>query len=404
MNQKVYIRIIVLIGLLFFLFGYVTWVNGTLTAFFKNSFRLSNTASYLVTFAYYISYTIMAIPSGIVLKKTGFKNGMALGMILMTCGSIVFILAANVVSYPLFLGGLFVSGIGLTLLQTAVNPYITLIGSYKGAAQRISLMGFANKTGGILSQMILGSILLTGLCPVTMQEELNKIVLPYVVITLIFLAFSFYLKFTKDLPALNDEIAEESPGSGKRTIFRFPNLILGVIALFCASGVEVIAVDTIINYGFSLNFSAGEAKLFGTYVLVAMMLGYLSAMIFIPKIVSQEKYFGWCSVLGVVLSVLSIFSGEGLASVMFLAALGFVNAVFWPAIWPLALKGLGGYTKTGSALLIMSLCGGAILPLLYGYAADLADSTQKAYWLIVPLYLYLSYYAIFGHKKGTWKK
>lgn len=400
MKHQVYIRIIVLIGLLFFLFGYMTWVNGTLTAFFKNSFRLSNAASYLVTFAYYISYTIMAIPSSIVLKKTGFKNGMALGMMLMTCGSIIFIAAANIVSYPFFLGGLFINGIGLTLLQTAVNPYITLIGSYKGAAQRISLMGFANKTGGILSQVILGSILLTGLTPGTAQEELSKIILPYGVITLVFLAFSIYLKFTGDLPALKDETTEEFPGSGlKQTIFQFPNLILGVVALFCASGVEVIAVDTIINYGLSLNFPTNEAKLFGSYVLIAMMLGYLSAMIFIPRIMSQERYFRWCSMIGVILSILSVYAGESLVSVMFIAALGFVNAVFWPAIWPLSLKGLGSYTKTGSALLIMSLCGGAIFPLLYGYVADLTASTQKAYWLIVPLYLYLTWYATFGYKK-----
>src|SRR6218665_3256029 len=144
-NNKSYLGPLFLIGILFFVFGFVTWVNGTLISFFKQAFGLSNTSSYLVTFAFFISYTIMAIPSSMVLKKVGFKKGMSLGLGIMAIGTLIFVPAAKSESYPLFLVGLFTIGIGLTLLQTASNPYATILGPRESAAQRISFMGIANK-------------------------------------------------------------------------------------------------------------------------------------------------------------------------------------------------------------------------------------------------------------------
>lgn len=394
-----------IIGLLFFIFGFITWVNGTLITFFKKAFQLDNTGSYLVTFASYISYTVMAIPSSMVLKKTGFKNGLSLGLLIMAFGSLLFVPAANMASYPLFLVGLFTSGIGLTVLQTAANPYVTILGPRESAAQRISFMGIANKTAGICSQILFGTLLLSGVASDNPEDELNKVIVPYIILFVLFVILSILIKISKGLPEVNEEDTDEPAatlsGTLKTSIFQFPNLVIGVVALFCAGGVEVIAVDTIINYGVSLGFPEDTARVFGSYSLGAMMLGYLLGTLLIPRFISQENYLKVSSILGVVFTVLAV-STTGYTSVFSIAAMGFANAIMWPAIWPLALRGLGKFTNWGAAMLIMSICGGAIFPLVYGGLADSTGNTRESYWLMVPLYLFILYFATKGHKKDNW--
>jgi MFS family permease len=406
MNEnKSYTGPLIIIGLLFFVFGFVTWVNGTLIAFFKNAFGLDNSSSYLVTFAFFISYTVMAIPSSSVLKVVGFKKGMSLGLFIMAIGTILFVPAAKMESYPLFLGGLFTIGIGLTLLQTASNPYLTILGPRESAAQRISLMGIANKTAGIISQKVFGGLLLAGssvaVGTVSTAEQLDKVILPYMILTGVLVVLAVVILFSKGLP----EVSEEQEGiseaaSSKSSIFAFPNLVLGLLALFAYVGLEVISGDTIISYGISLGFPESEAKDFGTYTLWFMMLGYVAGIFFIPKYVSQQNWLKYSSIFGLIITAVALFT-TGFTSVFCIALLGLANAIMWPAIWPLALDGLGKFTKLGSALLIMMIAGGALLPLVYGKLSDLY-STQLGYWLLVPLYLFLWYYATLGHKKKNW--
>jgi glucose/galactose transporter len=406
MNEnKSYTGPLIIIGLLFFVFGFVTWVNGTLIAFFKNAFGLDNSSSYLVTFAFFISYTVMAIPSSSVLKVVGFKKGMSLGLFVMAIGTILFVPAAKMESYPLFLGGLFTIGIGLTLLQTASNPYLTILGPRESAAQRISLMGIANKTAGIISQKVFGGLLLAGssvaVGTVSTAEQLEKVILPYMILTGVLVVLAVVILFSKGLP----EVSEEQEGiseaaSSKSSIFAFPNLVLGLLALFAYVGLEVISGDTIISYGISLGFPESEAKDFGTYTLWFMMLGYVAGIFLIPKYVSQQNWLKYSSIFGLIITAVALFT-TGFTSVFCIALLGLANAIMWPAIWPLALDGLGKFTKLGSALLIMMIAGGALLPLVYGKLSDLY-STQLGYWLLVPLYLFLWYYATLGHKKKNW--
>jgi len=400
-----YLGPLIIVGVLFFVMGFVTWVNGTLITFFKKAFSLDNTSSYLVTFAFFISYTLMALPSSWVLKKTGFKNGMSLGLIIMAVGTIVFIPAAEMASYPLFLAGLFTIGIGLTLLQTASNPYVTILGPRESAAQRISIMGIANKTAGIISQVVIGGLLLAGVSSTDPKDELDKVVFPYIVLTAVLVGLALLIKMSKGLVEVSEEedvvVATNEIVVEKTSVFQFPNLVFGVIALFCYVGVEVIAGDTIINYGVSLGFAEEEARLFGTYTLAAMMFGYVLGIILIPKYVSQQSYLMFSAVVGVVVTIVAIMS-SGFTSVLCIAVLGFANSVIWPALWPLALSGLGKFTKTASALLIMGISGGAIMPLIYGGIADSIGSTQKAYWLMLPLYLFILYFGLVGHKKKSW--
>ncbi|MEZ4902733.1 MAG: sugar MFS transporter [Spirosomataceae bacterium] len=401
-QKQSYVGPLIIIGLLFFVFGFVTWVNGTLITFFKKAFSLDNTSSYLVTFAFFISYTVMAIPSSEVLKKTGFKNGMSLGLAIMAVGTLIFIPAAKLVSYPLFLVGLFTIGIGLTLLQTASNPYATILGPRESAAQRISFLGVANKLAGIFSQRLFGGLLLAGGAAMTPQEELQKVEIPYLILTGVLVVLAVLIKFSKGLPEVSEEQEDEGGAvSAHNSVFSFPNLVLGVIALFCYVGAEVIAGDTIISYGVSLGFPENEASNFGTYTLWAMLAAYILGIILIPKYVSQTLCLQVSAILGIVGTILAVMT-SGFTSVLAIAFLGFANALVWPAMWPLALDGLGKFTKTASALLIMGIAGGAILPLIYGKLADAIQSTQQAYWMMIPLYLFILYYAFVGYKKRSW--
>jgi len=387
-----------MIGILFFVFGFITWVNSVLIAFFKDAFQLNNFDSLLVTFAFFISYFVMAIPSSWVLAKTGFKKGMSLGLLFMAIGTLLFIPAAKMANYTMFLFGLFVIGTGLALLQTASNPYVTILGPSESAAKRISVMGICNKVAGILSQFIFGGLFLsTGLIG---NEKLNTVITPYGIMTVILIALAIWVWFSS-LPEVDAEDVKQDHDAVNDSVWSYPNLVLGLIAFFLYVGVEVIAGDTIINYGVSQGFDKDVAKIFTTYTLYGMLAGYIVGILFIPKYLSQQKALNYSAILGILFSIGAIVF-TGFTSVLCLALLGLANALMWPALWPLAIQGLGKFTKLGSALIIMMISGGALLPLLYGKIADQIGDTQKAYIIMIPCYIFIYFYATIGHKKSSW--
>ncbi len=391
---------LLIIGVLFFVFGFVTWVNSVLIAFFKDAFNLNNFQSLLVTSAFFISYFVMAIPSSWVLSKTGFKNGMSFGLLTMAVGTLLFVPAANMANYPLFLLGLFIIGTGLALLQTASNPYVTILGPRESAATRISFMGICNKVAGILSQFIFGGLLLSGAAGTT--QDLSIVISPYSIMTAVLIALALLVRFSS-LPEVEAEEEDEANAvAEKSSVWAYPNLVLGLVAFFLYVGVEVMAGDTIINYGTSQGISMDVAKIFTTYTLYGMLAGYIVGILFIPKYLSQQKALNYSAILGLVFSVGTV-ALDGYMSVMCLALLGIANALMWPALWPLAIQGLGKFTKIGSALIIMMIAGGALVPLLYGKIADSMGDTQTAYAIMIPCYLFILYYATIGHKKSSWK-
>jgi glucose/galactose transporter len=395
-----YIGPLLIIGALFFIFGFVTWVNSVLIAFFKQAFNLSTVGSNLVAFAFFISYTLMAIPSSAVLKRTGFKNGMSLGLIVMAVGTLIFVPAANAVSYPLFLVGLFLIGIGLTVLQTASNPYATILGPRESAAQRISFLGIANKLAGIISQLIFGNLLLLENETGSGADLLARVVNPYLILTGVLVVLAILIRFST-LPEVSEE-QDDTPGTVAThdSVWQFPNLVLGVLALFCYVGAEVIAGDTIINYGKALGFDNAEAKYFTTYTLYGLLAGYVLGIVLIPRVISQQTALRFGAIYGLVLTTATLLT-SGFTSVLCVALLGFGLAPIWPALWPLALDRLGRFTKLGSALLIMGISGGAVLPLVHGYLTDNV-SPQAAYALLLPLFGFILYYAVSGYKRNSW--
>jgi glucose/galactose transporter len=435
-SKKDYLFSITVIGLFFFIFGFVTWLNGVLIPFLRTACELNDFQAYFVTFAFYISYFVMALPSSAVLKKTGFKNGMAVGLWVMAAGTIIFIPAALTRTFGLFLTGLFVEGTGLALLQTASNPYVTIIGPRESAAKRISIMGIANKFAGVIAPIILASIILKdshilegklaqaadqASRAVILDEMARNVIMPYIVMTVILLLLGLLLRFVH-LPEVDTDAEDEAVGVANRkktSIWHFPHLILGVVTLFFYVGVEVIAGDSIIRYGQSLGLAMDSAKYFTSLTMVAMIIGYFVGIILIPKYLKQADALKICTILGVIFSLGAVFTPADKVftmpfidlvtfkplqlvlpvTVLFVALMGLANSLVWPAIWPLALNGLGKFTKTASAMLIMAIAGGALLPLLYGKLA-VSFSTQSAYWLCLPCYLVIMFYAFIGHKIG----
>lgn len=405
-------RSIIIIGALFFIFGFVTWLNSILIPYLKIACELTTFQSYFVVSAFYISYLVMAIPSAKVLKKTGFKNGMSTGLLVMGVGALIFIPAALSRTYLLFLLGLFVQGTGLALLQTAANPYITILGPIESAAKRISIMGICNKVAGALAPIVLGAIVLQNADSLVNQLkdmgaaqkaiELNalaeKVITPYIIIAIVLALLAVIIYFSS-LPEVDTDEEDETTAAAntnKKSIFQFPHLLLGTLAMFLYVGVEVIAGDTVVSYGMTLGFDAGTAKFFTTYTLIAMIVGYLIGIVTIPRFISQENALKASAILGIILGLGAIFT-TGFTSVLLVSLLGLANALVFPAIWPLAINGLGRFTKIGSSFLIMAIAGGAVLPLVYGYFADFLNP-RHAYWVVIPCYLFIWYYATSGHK------
>jgi FHS family L-fucose permease-like MFS transporter len=405
-------RPIVIIGALFFIFGFVTWMNSVLIPYLKLACELNNFQSYLVAFSFYISYFVMAIPSAKILKISGFKNGMALGLLVMAVGALIFIPAALSRTYVFFLIGLFVQGTGLAVLQTASNPYITILGPPESAARRISIMGICNKVAGAIAPIILGAITLTNadelksmLVTMTVSQKADalnalaaRVIIPYIVIVIVLVVLSVQVYFAH-LPEIDTDHEDDAialANTGKSTVFQFPHLLLGVLAMFLYVGVEVMAGDTIISYGASQGIALSTAKFFTTCTLVSMVIGYIAGIICIPKFFSQQAALQVSAILGAIFAMVAIFT-NGYVSVLFIALMGLANSLMWPALWPLAITGLGRFTKIGSSLLIMGIAGGAVIPLLYGRLADVVNPHQ-AYWIMVPCYLFIWFYAVKGHR------
>ena len=409
-----YTMSIVIVGALFFIFGFVTWLNGTLIPFLKLACDLhSDAQALLVTFAFYMAYFFLAIPSSFILEKTGFKNGMSLGLATMALGAVIFIPAAIGRTFSLFLTGLFVQGMGLSLLQTASNPYISAIGSLESAASRISIMGICNKVAGAISPLILGAIVLKGASEIEgkiqaatdvqqrtalLQELSQRVIVPYAIMALILFLLAIMIRYSA-LPEIEGTVEVHQKDAGKTSIFQFPHLLLGALCIFLYVGVEVMAGDVISIYGKAIGISLDQAKNFTSYTLWSMVIGYIIGIFAIPKFIKQQRALAISAVVGIMFSLMG-FLTSGYTSIVFIALLGFANALMWPAIFPLAIDGLGKFTKIGSAILIMGIAGGAIIPQLYARLATQWGPQAAFVTIVTPCYLYILYYGLRGYKTG----
>jgi glucose/galactose transporter len=314
--------------------------------------------------------------------------------------------------------GLFVIGSGLSLLQTASNPYISIIGPIESAAQRISIVGICNKVAGIISPIVLSAFVLKGVNELEgkviaatdpqakdaiLSEFAAKIYTPYIIMAVVLVLLGFWI-LRSSLPEIKASEANVQPAGDdgvkeKKNLFQFPHLVLGAICIFFYVGVEVMAGDAIGTYGKGFGISTDYTKYFTSFTLGAMLLGYIIGLFTIPKYISQQAALKISAILGILFTVAAYLT-TGYLSVGFVAALGLANALMWPAIFPLAISGLGKFTEKGSALLIMGIAGGALIPKAFAALKEHYHFQLVFCALMIPCYCYILYYSIKGYKAG----
>lgn len=431
-NNRQFFLSMFMLGSLFFIFGLVSWVNSILVPYFKVACELeTDVQSYLVTFAFYIAYLVMTIPASFLLNKVGFKRGVELGLWLLGIGALLFWPAAMTRSYSMFLCALFTMGTALAILQTAANPFVTIIGPRESAARRISIMGICNKFAGIISPFIFAAAVIRpqdentmkliekGLLVGPEKEQaldimIQGVILPYVILAIVLIVFGFifYKSSIPDIDPNKDNKSESEGLQDRKSILSYPYLVLGVLALFAHTGSQQISVATIIDYAGSMGIDTLDAKVFPSYTLACIMIGYLAGIVCIPKYLSQQKALVVCTVTGLVLSAcvlltqniwVHLFGMNARLSIWFLVLLGIPNSLIYAGIWPLAIKNLGKWTNLGSSILVMALSGSAFMTLAYGALADKFD-LDKAYWLLIPCFVYMIFYSLWGYKIEYWTK
>ncbi len=394
----------IVLGTLFFLFGLVSWVNSILIPYFKAAFTLNHTQSYLVAFAFYIAYLVMSVPNSRIIVRVGHQWGMVIGVWMMAAGTLLFVPAARLASYPLFLTGLFVIGTGLSMLQTVANPYVTVIGPIETAARRISIVGLCNKIAGILAPLVFAAVILKG---GSSEADLSRVILPYSVLSGFLFLFGLLVMVMKLPEIVNSAAGEENAA---RPLWSYPYFVLGVLALFCHVAEQIVSIDTVISYAQSMGLTLQEAKIFPSITLGCSLIGYFAGIIAIPRFASQLQMLRVAVVTGAVLSVLvlvipgtvPVYGHAVSLSLFCINGLGFCNALIYAGIWPLAIHHLGRHTDLASACMVMALCGNGLMPLLYGFLAD-HWGLRPGYVVLLPCFLFLIYYAYRGYRLERWR-
>jgi len=400
-----------LLCLLFFIFGFVTWLNGPLITFVTLAFHVNAKIAFLVPGAFYMSYFFLSIPAAFLLKKTGMKKGMGLGLLVMAVGAVGFGQFVSMRIFPGALVSLFVIGAGLAILQTASNPYASIIGPIDSAAQRIAIMGICNKLAGVIAAPVFNLLVMSGIAtfaakvdaatnPAVKEQMLNtfahKVYLPYMAMAVLLAVLAIFM-MRSPLPEISDAANEtEAKSEGLAAYVR---MFFGFLAIFFYVGAEVMAGDAVGTYGRSFGLPIEQTAFFTSYTLLAMAAGYVVGLIVVPRFVSQARYLAFSAVLGIALAV-GAYLTKGYTSVALVWALGFANSMMWPAIFPLGIRGLGKHTELGSALLVMGIVGGAILPNVFAQLKDQFGFQLVFMALMVPAYIYILLFGLVAGRQG----
>jgi glucose/galactose transporter len=406
LKNKKYLLPLMIIGVMFFIMGFGVGISGFLIPALKDALDLTTMQSYLVIAGIYSAFVMFGVPSGILVNKIGYKKSMTIAFIIMAFGMYLFVPASKISSFPLFLVALFIGGVGNTVLQASVNPYVTILGSKDSAVVRISMMGIMNKIAWWLGPLFLSLFINLN------SVDINDIILPFYIVTSVLILLSVFIYFAP-LPEVKaegeDEFADTKLSIKKTSIFQFPHLIMGAIAIFFYVGVEALPMVSIIDFAKITFGEVANPAEYSKYVTIGLVLGYIFGVIAVPKYISQTKILILFTLLGIVSTILLIYLPSNLVFYT-LILVSFANSLMWPAIWPLAIADLGKFTKIGSSILVMGIVGGAVIPLIFGYLVDvislseggsIADSYQLSYFIMIPSYLYILFFAVKGHKIRT---
>lgn len=389
---------LIIVGVMFFAIGFALGINSYLIPLLKKALDISSAESYLVIAATFSAFLLFGYPASLVIGKIGYKKTMALSFIMFALGFFLFIPSAKEESLPLFLLASFISGMGNTFLQASVNPYITILGPMESAAKRMSYMGIANKLAWPIAPLFLSLVIGKSVDDV----NLTDINLPFYIIIGVFVLLGVLALIAK-LPEVKaagegDDEEDACPyAANKTSIWQFPHLLLGVLALFLYVGVETVSLGTLVDYAQSLNLP--NAELYAWIAPIGMVVGYIAGIILIPKYINQAKALIICSVLAIFGSLMVVFAPADI-SIYFIAFMALGCSLMWPALWPLAMTDLGKFTKAGSSLMVIAIVGGALIPTIYGLVKD-SFGSQGAYIICLPCFIYILYYALKGHSIRT---
>ena len=324
---------------------------------------------------------------------------MALSFLIFAVAFILFVLSAKLENFILFLIASFVSGAANAYLQASVNPYITILGPIESAAKRMSIMGICNKLAWPVAPLFFALVVAD-----QTNVQTSDLYLPFYIIIGVFLLLGI-ISLMAPLPEVkaagedeSEDEAEACPyAASKTSVFQFPHLLLGCLALFLYVGVETVSLGTLVDYAKELGLE-GAAN-YAWIAPIGIVIGYICGIIFIPKYLSQATALKICSILAIIGSLLVVLTPSHI-SIYFISFMALGCSLMWPALWPLAMADLGKFTKAGSSLLIMAMFGGAVIPTLYGWLKDVA-TPQQAYWLCLPCFLFILYYGVAGYKIRT---
>lgn len=393
MEHRKYILPLAFIGTMFFTVGFATGINGYFVPFLETNLNLTSAQSYLVIAATFIAFLVFSFPASSVINRIGYKHTMSLAFFMFAAAFALFIPAARLESFALYLLACFISGTANTVLQAAMNPYVTILGPIDSAARRISVMGICNSIALSLPSVFIAAVTRKSID----QVSLGDLDVPFYIIIAVVtvLGIATFFAPLEEIKAEGEDNEEDCPyAAGKRSIWQFPHLVLGALALFVYVGVENLALLTVLDYAQDLGLSNPEK--YTVFPGIGMAVGYVVGIVMIPRYMSQVTALKACTWVAVVDSVLIVITPPAV-SVWCVALLSLACSLMYPAIWPLAITDLGKFTKKGSSLLVASIGGGALIPLLFGAVKDWLGS-QNAYWICLPFYLLIMYYAYYGYK------
>jgi FHS family L-fucose permease-like MFS transporter len=397
-NQNKYLFPFILVTSLFFFWGFVHNLDPILIPHLRKAFRLNTLQSSLVDSAVFIAYFVMAIPAGMIMKKKGYKAGILIGLFLFATGSFLFVPAGNTHQYIFFLGALFIIASGLAMLETAANPYATVLGPEQTSTQRLNFAQSFNGLAATIAPLIGGRIILSGksftdaeLSAMTeqarnayIQSEAASVKMPYIILGCVILLVAIIFAFTK-LPDIKDE--KETGRKGFFHAFKHRHLTWAVVAQFFYVGAQICITSFFIliaSKAAGLN-EKRAADYLGLGCGLAFMIGRFAGTFFMKYVLPQKLLFLY-SFINILLTVVVIL-GHGMVTVYALIGIAFFMSIMFPTIFALGIKGLGSDTKAGSSLIIMSIVGGAALPPLLGIIVDQTDNIQNGY--IVPLFCFI---------------
>lgn len=396
-TQKSFALPLAFIGMMFFAIGFALGINSFLMPVLEGSMHMSAADSNLLLAATFVPFLIFSIPATKCIELIGYKKTMALSFALFAGSFGLFIQAAASQSLSWFLIASFAAGASNAVLQASVNPYITILGPMESAAKRISIMGICNKLAWPATTLFITLVIGKTID----QIQPTDLFRPFQIIIVIFIILGV-MALMAPLPEVkaagedsnSEEDADACPyAKNKTSIFQFPHLLLGVLALFLYVGVETISLATATGYAKALGL---EGDNYGFIPSIGMVIGYICGVIFIPKYLSQVTAMKICATIAIIGAVLvAVLPAELSIYCISLMALG--CSLMWPALWPLAMSDLGKFTKSGASLLTMAIAGGAVMPWLRGVIQDITDF-QTSYWVCVPCFLFILYYGIAGYK------